>query len=585
MLSRKNIPFEKSFASCDKAKYWHYEKNIDVKPNDITIRTATKYWFICNNPECGHKFLTSPDKIASGNWCVYCGNNKICDDESCKKCFEKSFASHEKAIYWNLEKNGITPNKVNKYSNHKFWFNCPCGHIFDSFLGSITKGFFCAYCAGKKLCDNTDCQKCYNSSFASHEKAQYWNYEKNGEITPRSLFKYCNSKCYFTCAECSHIFDVSLCNIRLGRWCPYCGLNKLCNDADCMICFNNSFASQEKSKMWSVKNGDLTPRMVARCSGKKYWFKCTDCTHEFEMAINHIVRRENTEKSCPICSSQYLCDNDDCKICFEKSFASSPFACNLNKDKNTGINLRNIFKSGGQTLFFDCQCGHIVESKPANIDNKIPCAYCYSLKLCDKEDCYRCFNNSFASNPFVKYLVDKDVNPRMITKGSKNKYNFTCEKNHKFLKQISLITSQSLGCPKCINKTERIVYEQLIEKYETLIFQYKPDWSKNEDTNCYLPFDFALEEHKIIIELDGIQHFKQVKNWMNPEETRKRDKIKMQKANENSFSVIRILQTDVLANKYEWLSELQRNIDKIINEGKVQNIYICKNNEYDIFTK
>jgi very-short-patch-repair endonuclease len=85
--------------------------------------------------------------------------------------------------------------------------------------------------------------------------------------------------------------------------------------------------------------------------------------------------------------------------------------------------------------------------------------------------------------------------------------------------------------------------------------------------------------------LDGIQHFKQVKNWANPEETRKRDKIKMQKANENGFSVIRILQRDVLANKYKWLRELQTNIDKIISEGQVQNVYMCKNNEYEIFIK
>jgi len=191
MLRRKNIPFEKSFASHAKAQYWHTEKNGDIMPKDITIRTGEKYWFICNNTECSHSFLTSPDKIASGNWCIYCGNNKICDDESCKICFEKSFASHEKAIFWNIEKNRIAPNKVNKFSNNKFWFNCPCGHIFDSVLCSISKGFFCAYCAGKKICDKEDCQKCFNSSFASHKKAQYWNYEKNGDITPRNLFKFC----------------------------------------------------------------------------------------------------------------------------------------------------------------------------------------------------------------------------------------------------------------------------------------------------------------------------------------------------------------------------------------------------------
>ena len=57
----------------------------------------------------------------------------------------------------------------------------------------------------------------------------------------------------------------------------------------------------------------------------------------------------------------------------------------------------------------------------------------------------------------------------------------------------------------------------------------------------------------------------------------------MKCANENSFSVIRILQKDVYNNKYDWLGELCRNIEKITNEERVQNIYICKNNEYKDF--
>ena len=51
-------------------------------------------------------------------------------------------------------------------------------------------------------------------------------------------------------------------------------------------------------------------------------------------------------------------------------------------------------------------------------------------------------------------------------------------------------------------------------------------------------------------------------------------------ANENGFSIIRILQKDVYYNKYDWLNELTNNIEKITNENRVQNIYMCKNNEY-----
>jgi hypothetical protein len=57
----------------------------------------------------------------------------------------------------------------------------------------------------------------------------------------------------------------------------------------------------------------------------------------------------------------------------------------------------------------------------------------------------------------------------------------------------------------------------------------------------------------------------------------------MRCANKNGFSVIRILQEDVLYDRYDWLSELMNNIEKITNENRVQNIYMCKNNEYKDF--
>ncbi len=54
-------------------------------------------------------------------------------------------------------------------------------------------------------------------------------------------------------------------------------------------------------------------------------------------------------------------------------------------------------------------------------------------------------------------------------------------------------------------------------------------------------------------------------------------------ANNNEFSVIRILQKDVFKDKYDWLTELCDNIEQITIENRVQNIYMCKNNEYKDF--
>ena len=168
----------------------------------------------------------------------------------------------------------------------------------------------------------------------------------------------------------------------------------------------------------------------------------------------------------------------------------------------------------------------------------------------------------------------------MLFKSTNKKFKFDCNVCDKvFETQLSDIT-KGIWCPFCVNKTEQILFDVLKEKYDTLNGQYKVDWCKNKK---HLPFDFVIEERKIIIELDGKQHFEQIGKWQSPEETRINDLYKMKCANENGFSIIRILQKDVYFNKYDWLTELINNIEKITSENRVQNIYMCKNNEYKDF--
>jgi very-short-patch-repair endonuclease len=102
----------------------------------------------------------------------------------------------------------------------------------------------------------------------------------------------------------------------------------------------------------------------------------------------------------------------------------------------------------------------------------------------------------------------------------------------------------------------------------------------NEITGHYFPFDYLLEILKIIIELDGNQHFIQIPNRKDPLDQQERDIYKMKCANANGYSMIRIVQVDVYYNRYDWQTELNNAIMKIILDNRVQNIYLCKNDEY-----
>jgi very-short-patch-repair endonuclease len=94
----------------------------------------------------------------------------------------------------------------------------------------------------------------------------------------------------------------------------------------------------------------------------------------------------------------------------------------------------------------------------------------------------------------------------------------------------------------------------------------------------HLPFDFCIPEKKVIIELDGPQHFIQVSNWKSPEKCFETDVFKQRCANENGYSVVRIIQDDVWFDRYDWLAKLQETLENI---GDRENVFLYQNHEYD----
>ena len=100
--------------------------------------------------------------------------------------------------------------------------------------------------------------------------------------------------------------------------------------------------------------------------------------------------------------------------------------------------------------------------------------------------------------------------------------------------------------------------------------------------NCkrvkYLPFDFCTPSLKVIVEMDGEQHFKQVSNWQTPEETLQRDIFKMRKADEEGYKVIRITQEDVFWKGEKWLDE--NLLPEIRSENRVSVFIATKTDLY-----
>jgi very-short-patch-repair endonuclease len=202
---------------------------------------------------------------------------------------------------------------------------------------------------------------------------------------------------------------------------------------------------------------------------------------------------------------------------------------------------------------FKCKdCSHIFSAKLGNItNNKRWCPYCAipSKKLCNDEKCSHCFSRSFASSPRADcWDISNKTTPRDELKNCNTKFNLKCKTcSHIFSAALNNVNS-GRWCPHCKNKTERMFYEKLSERY-TLHRQAKFDWCKGKR---HYPFDFLIDTLKVLIEIDGPQHFRQVSNWECPIETNIKDRYKAQQAIKNGYRSIRVLQTDIYNNKNNW---------------------------------
>lgn len=199
----------------------------------------------------------------------------------------------------------------------------------------------------KSLCKQKDCNNCFIRSFASHEKAKYWS--KDNKVQARQCFQNTNKKYLFDCDKCYHTFDISLSSVIKGIWCIFCAHQKLCENEECKYCFENSFASHEKSKFWSKQN-KLTPRNYFKTTKEKFFFDCDKCNHCFDISLHGIF----AGKWCRYCASfnSTFCENQDCEWCFNNSFASLSIS-KYWSSKNT-ISPRYVNKMSLKKFIFDC---------------------------------------------------------------------------------------------------------------------------------------------------------------------------------------------------------------------------------------
>lgn len=404
--------------------------------------------------------------------------------------------------------------------------------------------------------------------------AEQWHPEKNGELLASNVTYGMRRKVWWLCKNtcssgCKHEWEEQI-RVRQKNGCPFCSKHR--------ICIHESIISThpEIAKEWHpTKNGSLLPYQITYGTLKKVWWLCNNtncsdnCPHEWEATVGS---RCGDKTGCPFCTKNGLR-----KVCIHNSivFTHPEIAKQWHPNKN-GNKTPSQYSYGCKLKFWwrcdktcEQRCFHDFEAKILHRTKKsLGCPYCCkgTRKVCE----HTCLQ---ATHPEIakEWHTSKNgsISPLTISRGHSKKVWWLCQNNHEYECLVSNRTVCNQGCPICVNKTEKKLYDILSQKYKT-IRQFKIDSCKNKN---HLPFDFYIPELNLIIELDGIQHFTQVMNWNSPDDIFKRDIFKMENALSAGFNMIRIYQPLVYKADNSLLNKIIENIN---NESKIK--YITSNN-------
>lgn len=263
---------------------WHYEKNLSINPEFISVRSNKKVWWKCKS--CGYEWIAPPSRRAIGNGCPACSGNVVASGVN-----DLLTLCPELALEWHpLKNNGLSPKDVVLNSNKKvWWLGADCGHEWEATIVNRVKGTGCPYCSGKKVAKENSLE------YLFPEIAKSWNYDKNNDTTPSEVLPYSSKVIWWICSK-GHEWQTAIsCRVQ-GNDCPYCG-NKI------LLTGYNDFASVQPtlSKEWNYEKNTLKPSEVMAGSNKKVWWICSK-GHEWQASIINRVQG----KGCPVCINKKI---------------------------------------------------------------------------------------------------------------------------------------------------------------------------------------------------------------------------------------------------------------------------------------
>jgi hypothetical protein len=471
------------------------------------------------------------------------------------------------AAQWHPTKNGdLKPEHVTSGSNKIVWWKCPivtCEHSCSHEWSSVIYGRCGKKPRGCPFCGINSKERCIHKTIAhTHpDIAAQWHPTKNGDLKPEHVTSGSKLKPWWKCPivtcehGCSHEWSGFIYN-RCGKTptgCPFCGINGKGH------CIHQTIAHTHPdiAAQWHpTKNGDLKPEHVTIGCNEMVWWLCPEkfeceCPHDYQSTVANRVRNGNG------CS---YCGYAPKKVCIHRSIVTThpDIIKEWHSTKNGNLKPENFSFGSNERVWWKCPilCDHgCLHEWDITINSR--CSG-YGCPFCAASHKRICFHMSIAHThqDITKewdIVKNGDLKPDNFSYSSGKDVHWICPNQHSYHAVIGNRCRNGSGCPTCKNKTQKFMFEFLKNSYIDVLSEFPAPMCKNRRV------DFCIPSLNLIIELDGLQHFKQVGIWMPPENAVELDVQKMKGAIEQGYRIIRISQHDVYESSFRgdntWTSE------------------------------
>ena len=349
--NKKIIPGVNDLASINPrlAAQWHTTNNVELVPQNFSIHSGKKVWWIC---EKGHEWQATIASRVSGCGCPYCAGVRAYPGES-----DLSTLRPELAKQWHPHKNGaLTPSEISKGSGKKVWWTCEKQHEWQAIVASRARGNNCPYCSGRAvILGETDLATTAPALLAQ------WHPTKNGDLYPQEIKAKSGMKVWWQC-EKGHEWQATPLKRSQGRGCPYCSERKIIPTQNSLYATHPDLAAQ-----WHpTKNENLTSIEVGARSGKKVWWICGK-GHEWKAKVS--ARSNGT--GCPVCAGKIV------KKGYNDLASIDPqVAIEWHPTKNANLMPADVTANSNRKVWWQCVRGHEWYSAINNRRNSMGCAKC-----------------------------------------------------------------------------------------------------------------------------------------------------------------------------------------------------------------